>query len=145
MKLSDLSNFSLETDNHNTGGKNVQLFILEDTLVDAGLQRQLDSISLVAKGKTEEDATNKGIDFALEVLDDLKGVSDIVRVGVRELAPKEPKSDVFRAKIQLGLFNKAENNSDLVVKKGYGFGEDKDIKKAQNKAIESALKIMGVR
>ena len=143
MKLTDLTNFTIETAVHPTGGIVTDLFILDNKKVEAGQQRQLGLMSLVAKGKSEEEATKNGIDFALETIEALKDRADIVRVGTRELAPKEPNSNVFRAKVQVGLFSKFDDNTDLIVKKGYGFGEDKDIKVAQKKAIESALRLMG--
>lgn len=142
MKLSDLQRFSLESDIHPVGGISTTLFVLGSQKVDVGSQRQLDVINLVAKGKNEEDATAKGTDFALEVLESLKGKADIVKVGVRELVFNE-EVKMFESKVQVGLFDQENEGADLIRKKGFGFGVDKDLKKAQEKAIKSALRLMG--
>lgn len=143
MKLKDLNRFSLETDIHATGGMTVSVFQLEDKKgIQAGTQRQTNVISLVTDGKNEEDATKNGIDFALEVLEGLKDHAEIVKVGVRELG-KEPNGDLFSAVVQVGLFDKSSEGADLIKKKGFGFGKNKNMKKAQQEAIESALRLMG--
>lgn len=143
MKLSDVERFSLETEVHSSGGMSVTLFVLADKKLDAGNQRQLDVVNVVSDGKDEEEATAKGVDFSLEVLESLKSRADIVKVGVRELGKAEPNAKEFTAKVQVGLFDKQEEGADLIVKKGFGFGKDKDMKRAQKKAIASALRLMG--
>lgn len=142
MKLSDLQRFSVEVQPHATGGMEATLFVLGGTKIDSGSQRQLDMFSFVSKGKSEEDATANATDLCLEVLENTKDIADIVKVGVRELIEVD---GVFKAKVQVGLFDKESEGADLIRKKGFGFGEAKDIKEAQKNAVESALRLMGER
>ena len=141
MNLSDLQRFSLEADIHPTGGISTTLFVLAGTKVDLGSQRQLDVINVVGEGKTEEEATANGTSFALEILESLSEKADIIKVGTRELIGSDDGS--FNAKVQIGLFDRAEEGADLVKKKGFGFGSGKSMKAAQEAAIESALRLIG--
>jgi hypothetical protein len=141
MKLSELDRFSVEAEAHPSGGMMVSLFVLGDKRVDAGSQRSLDVVSVVSKGKDETDATSKGIEFALELLASLKKKADIIKLGVRLLSENEDGS--YSATVQFGLFDKAEEGADLIIKKTLGFGRGKDIKSAQKDALASALKIIG--
>lgn len=140
MKLSDLKRFSVEAQPHPTGGMNVSLFVLGDERVDTGSQRSLDVVSIVTKGRTETVATQNGLDFALELLKDLKPKADIVKLGVRSLDSEE---GVFSASVELGLFDKSEEGADLIKKKVLGFGKGSDVKEAQKDAVKNALKVIG--
>ena len=77
-----------------------------------------------------------------QVQEELKDYAEVVKIGTRELG-KEPNGELYSAKVQVGLFDKSSEGADLIKKKGFGFGKHKDLKKAQQEAIESALRLMG--
>lgn len=140
MELKDLGRFAVDAAPHPTHRMSVTVTQLADEKVDGGNQRSLSTVNVTSAGKTESDATQKGIKLALSRLSKLKDKADIIKLGVIDLSEADK---VFTAVVQLGLFDKSSEGADLIKKKGLGFGTGKTADKAEEAAIESALELMG--
>jgi len=142
MELKDLGRFAVDAAPHATGRMMVTVTQLAESKLDGGNQRSLSAINVTSGGKNESAATENGIKLALKRLTDLKGKSEIVKLGVVSLEENK-KDNTFESVVQLGFFDKSNDGADLIKKKCLGFGSGKTADAAEEAAIKSALSLMG--
>lgn len=145
MKLSDLKRFSIEQDlDRATGRISTKLFVLGDEGSNTA-QQQLDTISTLTSGSDENDAREKGIQKALDRLEFLqsKELGPIVRLGI-DSTEVNPDTNEVAMRVSLGVYESRESGANLIVKRTFGFGNGETVSQAEERAVENALKTLGV-
>ena len=145
MKLKDLKRFAVESQpvpgNSERLGVNV-VVLREQFHEKTGSQAQQHSITLSARGATNKESLEKGLERTLSFLDRVKDKAFAVRGGIVQMGyNKETKE--YTALAQIGLFDEGDGFTQPKVKSLSAFFTHKNPDKAEDGALELVLKTMG--